>query len=94
MKIYREIKHSNKTTVAVTIAITGTLCPACKQTDKQRMSYKSFFLLCTGPAQCNEKSLTTLSVISAETKTSNCLPDIFFYTDIMNFTAINMTAHK
>ena len=34
MKIYREIKHSNKTTVAVTIAITGTLCPACKQTDK------------------------------------------------------------
>ena len=34
MKIYREIKHSNKTTVAVTIAITVTLCPACKQIDK------------------------------------------------------------
>lgn len=34
MKIYREIKHSNKTTVAVTIAVTVTLCPACKQTDK------------------------------------------------------------
>lgn len=34
MKIYREIKHSNKTTVAVTIAVIVTLCPACKQTDK------------------------------------------------------------
>ena len=32
--IYRETKHSNKT-ITITVAITVTLFPACKQTNKQ-----------------------------------------------------------
>ena len=78
-------KYSNNSNIVSSMQVN-------KQTNKQRKNYKSFFLLSTGPAQCSEKTLMALSMSAKTLKTLNCLPEIFFYMDIMNlmFTALSL----